>query len=197
MAVERAQRDGRAALNQWGRFAFGVITTALGVVVIFWPGHPVFIVSILFAAQLIVGAVFRFVGAFSAPPAHQWLRMAFVIVGVISLIGGVILLRYPGSLRSEAFSLALLLGIYWIASGAVDLFVSFAETGAPRRGVTGLIGALSVVAGVIVLATPVGAFALVAWVLGGFLIVLGVITMVQALLWRRAPARAARFTAAR
>ncbi len=53
-----------------------------------------------------------------------------------------------------------------------------------------LVGVLSVVAGVIVLATHVPPIAFIAWVLGSFLIVLGVITVVQAILLRRA--RAAR-----
>lgn len=185
MAVEHASRGGRASLNQWVRLAFGIVTTVLGLVVIFWPGHPVGVVAILFAAQLIVGAVFRFVGAFSAPPAHEWVRGAYVVVGVISLIGGVMLLRYPWSLASEALSLELVLGIYWIASGVIDLFVSISETRLPRRGVTALTGLLSVLAGAIVLAAPVAPIALVSWVLGGFLIVLGVMTIVQVLLMRR------------
>lgn len=186
MGAERARRIRRASLNRWLRLAFGIVTTVLGVIVIFWPGHPVVIVSTLFAAQLIAAAVFRFVGAFGAPPEHEWLRVASVVVGVISLIGGVLVLRYPGSLASEALGLGLILGIYWIASGAIDLFVGLAEVRAPRRGVTALTGILAMVAGVIVLATPVAPIALIAWVLGGFLIVLGVITIVQAVLQREA-----------
>ena len=194
--AEHAQRARRVLSNQWLRLAFGVVTTALGLIVIFWPGHPVAVVSILFAAQLIVGAVFRFVFAFSAPPAHEWLRTAYVVVGVISLIGGVLLLRYPGSLASETFSLVLVLGIYWIISGLVDLFVTVAETRAPRRGVTAVTGFLSLVAGVIILAVPVAPIALIAWVLGGFLIVLGVITVVQALLLLRTSGQATKSPAA-
>ncbi len=190
MAAARARRAGWTSLDPWLRFAFGILTTALGVIVIFWPGHPLFVVATLFAVQLIASAVFRFVGAFSVPPDHEWLRIAYVVVGVISLIGGVLLLRYPGSLASEALGLGLVLGIYWISSGAIDLFVSLAESHAPRRGVIALVGVLSVVAGVIVLATPVPPIAFIAWVLGSFLIVLGVITVVQAILLRRA--RAAR-----
>ena len=188
MGAERARRIRWASLNRWLRFAFGIVTTVLGVIVIFWPGHPVVIVSTLFAAQLIAAAVFRFVGAFSAPSEHEWLRIAYLVVGVISLIGGVLVLRYPGSLSSETLGLGLILGIYWIAGGAIDLFVGLAEVHTPRRTVTALIGVLAMVAGVIVLATPVAPIALIAWVLGSFLIVLGVMTVVQALQQRAAPA---------
>lgn len=75
------------------RLAFGIITAALGAVVIFWPGHPVVIVSLLFGAQLIVSAVLRFMTALGSPDADQWVKAANMVTAVIALIAGVFFLR--------------------------------------------------------------------------------------------------------
>jgi uncharacterized membrane protein HdeD (DUF308 family) len=54
---------------------------------------------------------------------------------------------------------------------------------------TALTAILSLVAGIIVLVNPSVSMTVIAWVLGGFLLVLGVLTIVQAFLLRQQQAR--------
>lgn len=166
------------------RLVFGILTAALGAVVIFWPGHPVPIVSILFGVQLILSSVFRFIAALGTEAA-PWVRGVNLVAGVIAVIAGLFFLRHPYSLATGAFLLGLLLGIYWVVTGVIDLFTVLTHHHLRGRGTTALAAALSLVAGIIVLADPSVSVNVIAWVLGGFLFVLGVITIVQALLLRQ------------
>ena len=47
--------------------AFGIITILVGLAAIFWPGATLVAIAIVFAIQLIVGAVFRFAAVFAVP----------------------------------------------------------------------------------------------------------------------------------
>lgn len=170
------------------RLAFGILTAVLGALVVFWPGHPVPLVSVLFGVQLILSAVFRFISAIGTG-GRQWMRAVNLVAGVIALIAGLFFLRHPYSLGSGTLVLGLVLGIYWVVTGAIDLFTVITQSHLPRRGMTALTAILSLVVGIIVLVEPSVSMTLIAWVLGGFLLVVGVITIVQALLLRQQPAR--------
>ncbi len=81
--------------------------------------------------------------------------------------------------------------IYWIVTGAVDLFTVITHPRLPGRGMTALTAIVSLVVGMIVLFNPSVSMTVVAWVLGGILLVLGVLTIVQVVLLRQRRARAA------
>jgi uncharacterized membrane protein HdeD (DUF308 family) len=146
------------------------------------------LVSVLFGAQLILSAIFRFIAALGRD-ARQWVRALNLIAGVIALIAGLFFLRHPYSLGAGALLLGLLLGIYWIVTGAIDLFTVLTHPRLGGRGMTALTAILSLVAGIIVLVNPSVSMTVIAWVLGGFLLVLGVLTIVQAFLLRQQQAR--------
>lgn len=181
---------GAVAQHPTFRLVFGIVTAGLGAVVIFWPGHPIPLVSVLFGAQLILSAIFRFIAALGRD-ARQWVRAVNLIAGVIALIAGLFFLRHPYSLASGALVLGLLLGIYWIVTGMIDLFTALTHPGLQGRGMTAVTAILSLGAGIIVLVNPSVSMTVIAWVLGGFLLVLGVLTIVQAFLLRRQRARTA------
>ena len=163
--------------RHWGwMLGFAILTVIAGILVVVWPGETVLIVSILFGAQLVVAAIFRFVAAFAAPDEHAWARVLMALVGVLSLIAGLYLLRHP---YVAVLVVGVLLGLYWMATGFTDLFIAIGYRGLPGRGWTILTAILSVVAGAIVLLAPGPSLVIVAWVLGIWLVVLGVMLGVQ------------------
>lgn len=170
--------------RHWGWFlAFGIATLVAGILVIIWPGETVLIAAILFGVQLVVMGIFRFVGAFVAPIEHGWVRALIALLAILSFIVGIYLLRHP---FYTVVILAVLLGIFWMVHGFIDLFTAIGHKDLPNRGLTILTGILSIIAAVIVLANPVVSLVFLAWVLGIWLVVFGAIGIFQAFRLRSA-----------
>lgn len=168
--------------RHWGwALAFGVLTVITGILLVVWPHISLLVAAIFFGIQLIISAVFRFIWAFTAPAAHGWARVVMVIVAILSLIAGLILLRDP---VMAVFLLGVVLGIYWITTGLLDIFTAVGYAELPRRWLVALMGGLAIVAGIIVLANPVTSLLFLAWVLGIWLIIFGIITAVRAIMIR-------------
>lgn len=181
--------------RHWGwALAFGVLTIITGVLLVVWPHLSLVVAAVFFGIQLIISAVFRFVGAFTAPSAAEsvWARFLMIIVAILSLIAGLFLLRDP---ISGVVVIGVVLGIYWIVTGLVDLMVAIGHRELPRRWLVALIGLLGIVAGLIVFVTPVASLLFLAWVLGIWLIVFGVITVVRAFMLRGEHPRTSRSSA--
>jgi uncharacterized membrane protein HdeD (DUF308 family) len=77
-------------------------------------------------------------------------------------------------------TLALLLGIFWIVNGTIEVFTALSHRQMPGRGWTIFMGLLSVLAGVAVLVYAGISLVTLAVVLGVRLLVLGVMEVGQA-----------------
>ena len=141
--------DGADVLARVGRhwgwmITFGVISLLAGVAVLAWPGRTLIVVAVLFGIQLVVTGIFRFVAAFASEDLTGGTRVLLAVLGVLSLVIGLYAVRH---VLVTLLALALLLGIYWIINGAVELFMALSAREVPGRGWTGVMGALSVVVG--------------------------------------------------
>jgi len=102
-----------------------------------------------------------------------WLGL---IVGLVTLIGGIVLVAYPGPTLTV---IALLVGIELLIGGVFLIVGAFGHPAGSRAwGVLG--GALAVIAGVIVLRHPSGSVLVVALAVGIYLILAGVLRLVGA-----------------
>jgi uncharacterized membrane protein HdeD (DUF308 family) len=105
--------------------------------------------------------------------AGLWWVLA--IVGALSLIAGVIIVAEPGI---SLATLAVIAGIFFLFDGIFE--VGAALFGArENRGVIALVGVASAVAGVFLIRHPVGAVNAIAIVIGLWLIVVGVLRLVD------------------
>src|SRR6266851_1072050 len=98
MAVDIVNRF-EETLKKLGRawmwlLAFGIISILAGVAALVWPGPTLVIIAIVFAVQLIVAGIYRFVAAFSIPLEAGWLRALQAILAVLSLVIGIYLLGH-------------------------------------------------------------------------------------------------------
>lgn len=167
-------RIGRA----WGwLLAMGIISVVIGLLVIFYPRATLLAIAILFGIQLIALGVFSFVGAFTTPDKSAWLRALSAVLAVFAFIAGIYLLRRP---LLSLLVLAVLLGIFWIAHGVIELFLAIGDSVLPARGWVALSGILSIVAGALVLAFPGMTLLVLTLVLGVWLVVYGLILGVRA-----------------
>jgi uncharacterized membrane protein HdeD (DUF308 family) len=156
--------------RHWGWvFAFGIITVLAGVAALVWPGRTLVVITVLFGIQLVVAGIFRFVAAFALDESGGT-RVLYALLGALSIIVGVYAIRHFGVTLG---ALALLLGIFWIVQGFVELFTAISHRGMPERGWTMFIGILSVIAGVVVVAYPGISLLTLALVLGVWLVIFG------------------------
>src|SRR6266568_4400202 len=73
------------------------------------------------------------------------------LLGVLSLIIGLYAVRH---VLITLLALALLLGIFWTVSGAVELFTAISHREMRNRGWNAVMGIVSILAGIVVLAYP-------------------------------------------
>lgn len=103
-----------------------------------------------------------------------WLGL---VVGLISLVGGILLIAYPGPTLTV---IALLVGIELLIGGIFFIVSAFGRPSGQRAwGVFG--GALALIAGVIVIRHPSGSILVVAMAVGIYLILAGVLRLVAAI----------------
>jgi uncharacterized membrane protein HdeD (DUF308 family) len=142
-----------------------------------WPGRTLVVVAVLFGIQLIVTGIFRFAAAFASDDVTGGTRVLLAVLGVISLIIGLYAVRH---VLVTLLALALLLGIFWVISGVVELFTALSHRAMRGRGWTAVMGILSILAGLVVLAYPGISLLVLAVVLSVWLLVFGVMQIVLA-----------------
>jgi uncharacterized membrane protein HdeD (DUF308 family) len=181
--VDRTQRTDAADVlagigRHWGWvLVFGIITVLAGLLTLVWPGRTIVVLAVLFGAQLVVAGIFRFVAALASDDETGATRVLLALLGVLSFIVGLYALRH---VLLTIAALALLLGIFWIVNGAVEVFAALSHRGMQGRGWTIFMGLLSVLAGVVVLVYPAISLATLAIVLGFWLVVFGIMEIVLA-----------------
>jgi len=157
-----------ALAREWPAVLFmGVVTLALGVVVIAWPSQTLTVISILLGLQILLLGLYRLIVAFSDETISPGLTG---FVGVLLIIGGVIVLRNP---FETVAVLATILGVAWIVIGAVEIIESIANRRAEGRAMLFIGGLLSLVAGIVVVVWPAPTVTVIAWIAGFYLIVFG------------------------
>jgi len=112
-----------------------------------------------------------------------WLAL---LLGVLSLIAGIIVILKPSN---SLATLAVVAGIFILVDGIIELAAALVGT-TENRGLLAVIGALSVIAGVLLIRHPLGGVRAVALLLGIWLIAAGVVRFIAAFevpehrLWR-------------
>jgi uncharacterized membrane protein HdeD (DUF308 family) len=169
--------------RHWGwAMAFGIITVLAGIVVLAWPGPTLVVIAILFGIELVVLGVFRFVAAFGHDLAAGT-RVLYALLGVLSLIIGLYALRH---VLITLLALALLLGIFWVVNGAVELFAALSHREMRHRVWMSVMGGLSIVADLILLAYPGLSLVVLSVIVAIWLLVFGFMEMSVAVQLRSA-----------
>ncbi|HUK72611.1 MAG TPA: DUF308 domain-containing protein [Streptosporangiaceae bacterium] len=135
------------------------------------------VLAILFGIQLIVSGIFSFVNAFAADESGG-MRVWNVILGLLGIVVGLYAVRH---IIVSVVALALLIGIYWVAYSIAQIYGAIAHHDLPHRGWMGFIGALSVLAGLIVISWPGPSLVTLAIVLGIWLIIYGIMEIALAI----------------
>ncbi len=172
--------------KHWGvLLSFGVVTAGLGIAIMVWPQITVGVMALLLGISLLVTGVFSLVASFTQPDQQTATRVLAAISGVLSIALGVVAFR--GISQATAI-LALIVGIGWLVRGTFDLVAGLSAPGTPGRGWVIAGGVLSIVAGLAVLLWPSITLTALAWLVGLWLLVIGLVQVISAFALRRAAA---------
>lgn len=167
----------------------GAVALIVGILITFWPKDSAVVIAVILGIYFIIaGLAYAGMGIFSRGISGG-ARTLDIILGVLFVIGGVIVLANPSeSAVVLGIFLGVLIGILWIVEGVVALVQS---GDAPSRGWAIFFGILSIVAGVVLLFSPLWG-AVVLFIIAGIgLIVLGIIQIVRAFTFGRGATAAA------
>ncbi|PPL16936.1 HdeD family acid-resistance protein [Microterricola pindariensis] len=163
------------------RIALGVSGAAaliIGVLITFWPkGAAAGIAVLLGIYLLIAGIAYLGIGIFSRG-IGGWARVLDIILGLVFVVAAVLAFtNLSGTAAVLGVFLGILVGIAWIVEGVVALV----QLGDSRsKGWSIFFGLLSIIAGIVLLFSPLWGAVLLFILTGISLIVLGIIQLVRA-----------------
>jgi uncharacterized membrane protein HdeD (DUF308 family) len=165
------------------RLAIGILSIVVGILVIARPVNTLVFVAVLFGLQLIILGVVRIVLAASASGLPRWLKILSIVLGILTVIAGVICFTRP---QASLIILAILLAAGWIADGIADLARGFSgERSGGERTYLIILGVVSIVAGLVVAIFPGPSLVLLAQIAGVALLFIGALTCLSAIMGRR------------
>ncbi len=153
----------------------GLIAIAFGFLALLWPGRTVLVLAVLFGVFVLADGVGMLIGFFRRRAGSRF-RGAHLLAGVLAIVAGIVTLLWPAI---TVLALAVLVGAWAIVIGSLEVL---AATEGRGEWYEGLIGALTVVAGVLVLLRPGVSVIAIAQVIGVFAIVIGVLRLAET--WR-------------
>ncbi|MDT5195356.1 MAG: hypothetical protein QOH20_2110 [Mycobacterium sp.] len=154
----------------------GVLAVALGVAVVAWPGISIAVAAIFFGAYLLVTGIQQVIFAFSLHVSAGG-RVLLFISGAASLILAVLAFRH---LYDAVLLMAIWIAVGFVFRGVATTVSAISDPTLPGRGWNIFVGIISLIAGVVVLASPFESMATLALVVGIWLIVIGVMEVVAA-----------------
>jgi uncharacterized membrane protein HdeD (DUF308 family) len=166
--------------------AAGATMLALGILLSLWPYASLGLTAVLLGTALLATGVLRLVHGMTAGGEARTHRGAHLLTGILAVLAGVYCL---GDIPGTVVLLSLVVGLFWVMHGLVDI----GDRG-PGRALTGIIGGLSLLAGLIVIFWPAITVPIMVAVMGAWLTCYGFLLVVTALYLRHVarPARAAR-----
>jgi len=162
------------ARNWWALALRGFMAVLFGLLTFLLPGTTLVTLVLLFGAYALVDGIFNVI-AFFRVASHHW---ALLIEGVIGLIAGILTFVWPAI---TAFVLLYVIAFWAVFTGVFEILAGIRL----RKVITNewlllLIGALSLLFGVLILlALGVGAQAVVLWI-GAYALVFGVFLLALA-----------------
>jgi uncharacterized membrane protein HdeD (DUF308 family) len=175
-----------------GTLVAGVLTIALGAMVLAWPGPTILIASTMFGIYLLISGFAELLLAFILPRSAATRVMVF-LTGALSLVLAILSFRHFGD-NYAVLLLSVWLGTGFILLGVSESAVALGERDLPGRGWYAVLGILSMIVGGIVLAWPFDSIFMLTLVSGASLMTLGLVQVVQAF-QIRSDTKAARQTA--
>ena len=138
----------------------GGIDVLAGILALAWPGATVLVLALIFGLLLLLGGIVA-IGVGTTIRRAGGNPVATYIIGGIAIVAGLICVFHPGA---GLWAIALGCAVWFLMTGFGDL--AMASASPANRLWFGVLGVLSIVAGVILLFNPASAILTVAVIAG-------------------------------
>ncbi|GAA4536804.1 HdeD family acid-resistance protein [Mycobacterium paraffinicum] len=162
----------------------GLLSLALGIVVLAWPGISIVVAATAFGVYLLITGAAQVFFAFSLH-VSAGSRILLFISGAASLILALLAFRHFGQ-GYAILLLAIWIGIGFIFRGVGTTVSAIQDPHLPGRGWAIFIGLISLLAGIVVLASPLESIVTLALVVGVWFVVLGIFEILSSFGIRKA-----------
>lgn len=160
---------------RWLAAVAGVLSIAIGIAALVWPGPTLLAVGLLFGCYFTAWSISVLIRAIGAHDVSIGLRLLDIVVSVLGLLLGLSLIVRPGASVATA---ALLLGFWWLLLGVMQFVHGVIDpVGRVWNVVWGIVGAI---AGIIILASPEIALGTLVLIVGIGLILQGALELLVA-----------------
>jgi uncharacterized membrane protein HdeD (DUF308 family) len=163
-------------INSWqATLILGLVTIVLGVIVTAHPNGSLRVLAVLIGIASIISGLFLLIRAADRAAQH---RLWVGVSGLLFIALGVVLIRH---LHLTLALVGLLVGLSWIVQGIAGLMSAFCG---PREGAVwwAVFGSVSLIAGIVVTASPLSSVTVLAVLVGIWLLVLGLLEIVAGLI---------------
>ncbi|WP_241962916.1 HdeD family acid-resistance protein [Thalassorhabdomicrobium marinisediminis] len=169
--------------NWWLLLLRGLAAIAFGVAAFVWPGLTLSLLVMLFGAYILFDGIVGTVDAIRyRDQMDNWLFWLFE--GVLGIVVGLLMLFMPAV---TAFFLVILIAVWSILGGVLRIVAAVQL----RKKIEGewlliLSGVLSILFGIAVIALPYAGLVSIAWLIGFWAVVFGILFVVLAFRLRKA-----------
>jgi uncharacterized membrane protein HdeD (DUF308 family) len=177
--VGRAENMAGTQLTKmrWAVGLNGLLSIALGVVILVWPGITLYALTIVFGAYALASGVVGLVSAFSgaAKSERGWL----IFASLLGIVVGVVVLAWTGI---SALALLYVIGAYAIALGILAIGGAFwLPIDGSDTVLMIIMGLISVLFGIVIFARPSTGALVLLDVIAAFALIIGVTEMTLAI----------------
>lgn len=157
----------------------GAVSLVVGLLILVWPVKTAVVVAGIIAVYAVIAGIVNLaIGVFSRR-LGGWARVGYLVLGAVFLIAAIVSFSNLGAAAAGlAVLVGVLFGISWIIEGVVGLTMVGDSASKVWTIVYAIIG---VVAGILLLMSPLWGAALLWLWLGVSLLVLGIVQIVRAI----------------
>lgn len=170
------QRAKNAIRGVYG--VLGVMAIALGIALLIWPGVTLKIAAVALGAYFVISGVIRIVTAIVELGLPGGWRVLDILVGLLLTVGGVVMLKNATlSGAMLAVLVTMVVGLGWMMEGVMALVESWHM---PSSAWAVIYALISIVAGCIMLFSPLASTGWLILFGGCALVALGIVAIVRA-----------------
>ncbi len=148
----------------------GLATILFGILTLAWPKISLLVLVTMFGVFAVIGGITAIVAALRNREESHWGLLLFE--GILSVLAGVVALVWPGI---TALAFLFLIAAWAIMTGILEVLAPLSFPMSFGRGLLFVVsGIVSIVFGVLIAAQPASGLLAVAWMIGVYAIIFGV-----------------------